>query len=93
MFKITCFAPVEPEQLEKALKGIHFKTVKNGFEWRMDGNTVSPYSNNAYKNSSTSWYDQRINLRRCFFICRSKNSQSSPLHYIPKTKILLHQIQ
>lgn len=47
MFKITCFAPIEPKQLEKALKGIHFKTVKYGFEWKMDGTTfrIEPFKN------------------------------------------------
>ncbi len=39
MFKITCFSPVDPSKLEKALRGIHFKVVKNGFEWNMDGTT------------------------------------------------------
>ncbi|RHW35954.1 hypothetical protein D1B31_17840 [Neobacillus notoginsengisoli] len=47
MFKITCFAPVEPKQLAKALKGIHFKVVKNGFEWKMDESTfrIEPFQN------------------------------------------------
>lgn len=47
MFKITCFAPIEPKQLEKALNGIHFRTVKNGFEWSMDGITfrIVPFQN------------------------------------------------
>jgi len=45
MFKITCFAPIEPEQLGKALKGIHFKPVKSGYEWSMDGTTfrIEPF--------------------------------------------------
>lgn len=47
MYKITCFAPVGPEQLERGLKGIHFKSVKNGFEWKMDGTTfrIEPFKN------------------------------------------------
>lgn len=47
MFKLTCFAPVETVQLEKALKGINFKRVKNGFEWYMDGTTfrIEPFQN------------------------------------------------
>lgn len=47
MYKLTCFAPVEPKQLEQALKGITFKTVKNGFEWKMDGTTfrIEPFQN------------------------------------------------
>ncbi|KZE68046.1 hypothetical protein AWM68_17245 [Fictibacillus phosphorivorans] len=47
MYKITCFAPIEPQQLEKALKGIHFKTVKSGFEWLMDGSVfrIEPFQN------------------------------------------------
>lgn len=47
MFKITCFAPIEPNQLEKALKGIHFKTINSGFEWKMDGSTfrIKPFEN------------------------------------------------
>lgn len=47
MFKITCFAPIEPKQLENAIKGIHFKTVKSGFEWKMDGTTfrIEPFQN------------------------------------------------
>jgi hypothetical protein len=47
MYKLTCFAPIEPKQLELALKGITFKTVKNGFEWKMDGATfrIEPFQN------------------------------------------------
>lgn len=45
MFKITCFAPIEPEQLGKALKGIHFMATKKGYEWSMDGTTfrIEPF--------------------------------------------------
>lgn len=47
MFKLTCFAPIEPEQLGKALKGIHFNQVRNGFEWAIDGSTfrIEPFEN------------------------------------------------
>lgn len=47
MFKMTCFAPVAVNQLEKILGGIHFKTTKNGFEWYMDGTTfrIEPFQN------------------------------------------------
>ncbi|MFT9496316.1 MULTISPECIES: hypothetical protein [Bacillota] len=47
MFKLTCFAPIEPEKLELSLRGIHFKIVKNGFEWHMDGTTfrIEPFQN------------------------------------------------
>ncbi|MEK3992668.1 hypothetical protein [Robertmurraya sp. FSL R5-0851] len=47
MFKITCFAPIEPVDLEKRLKGIYFKTVKKGFEWSMDGAKfrIEPFEN------------------------------------------------
>jgi hypothetical protein len=47
MFKITCFAPIEPKQLEKVLKGIHFQTIKSGFEWKMDASTfrIEPFQN------------------------------------------------
>lgn len=37
MYKITCFAPIEPEQLAKQLKAVHFKPVKKGFEWSLNG--------------------------------------------------------
>lgn len=37
MFKITCFAPIEPEKLGIALKGIRFTATKKGYEWSMDG--------------------------------------------------------
>jgi hypothetical protein len=49
MFKLTCFAPIEPEQLELKLKGIHFKKVKNGFEWTMDGAIfrIEPFQNQS----------------------------------------------
>lgn len=47
MFKLTCFVPVEPKQLENALRGIHFKSVKKGFEWRMDDAVfrIEPFEN------------------------------------------------
>lgn len=47
LFKITCFAPVEPIQLEQSLRGLHFKKVKNGFEWHVDGTTfrIEPFQN------------------------------------------------
>jgi hypothetical protein len=47
MFKITCFASIEPKQLEQGLKGIHFKTIKKGFEWSMDGTVfrIEPFEN------------------------------------------------
>ena len=47
MFKLTCFAPIEPKQLEQALRGICFKPVKKGFEWTMDGTTfrIEPFEN------------------------------------------------
>jgi hypothetical protein len=45
MFKITCFAPIEPGTLEKALKGVHFESTKDGFEWNMDGTSfrIEPF--------------------------------------------------
>lgn len=45
MFKITCFAPIEPEKLGKALKGIRFTATKKGYEWSMDGTTfrIEPF--------------------------------------------------
>lgn len=47
MFKMTCFAPIEPRQLAEKLKGILFKTVKNGFERNLDGTTfrIEPFQN------------------------------------------------
>ncbi|MFC0476911.1 hypothetical protein ACFFHF_17040 [Robertmurraya beringensis] len=47
MFKITCFAPIDPSDLEQRLKGIYFKTVRKGFEWSMDGSTfrIEPFEN------------------------------------------------
>lgn len=47
MFKITCFAPIEPSDLEQRLKGIYFKTVRKGLEWSMDGSTfrIEPFEN------------------------------------------------
>jgi hypothetical protein len=47
MFKLTCFAPIEPAKLEQLLKGIHFKPVKNGLEWYMDGTIfrIEPFQN------------------------------------------------
>jgi hypothetical protein len=47
MFKITCFAPIEPSKLEGALRGIHFQKVKNGFEWKLDSTTfrIEPFQN------------------------------------------------
>jgi hypothetical protein len=47
MFKLTCFAPIEPTKLEHLLKGIHFKPVKNGLEWYMDGTIfrIEPFQN------------------------------------------------
>lgn len=45
MYKITCFAPIEPEQLGNALKGIRFTATKRGYEWSMDGSTfrIEPF--------------------------------------------------
>ena len=48
MYKITCFVPISPEDLETALRGMHFKCVKGSFEWSIDGTTVfkiEPFKN------------------------------------------------
>lgn len=47
MFKITCFAPIEPKKLGEVLKGIHFRTVKGCFEWSLDGHIfrIEPFQN------------------------------------------------
>lgn len=46
VFKVTCFAPIEPSQLANVL-GIYFKTVKTGFEMNMDGTffRIEPFQN------------------------------------------------
>lgn len=47
MFKLTCFVPMEPNQLETLLKGIHFQPRNNGLEWRMDDAVfrIEPFKN------------------------------------------------
>lgn len=47
MFKLTCFAPIPPEQLGSALKGLRFVTKKDGFEWYLDGHIfrIEPFKN------------------------------------------------
>lgn len=47
MFKLTCFVPMEPKQLETVLKGIHFHPLKNGLEWHMDDAVfrIEPFTN------------------------------------------------
>ena len=49
MYKITCFAPIEPIKLEQLLKGFHFKSIKNGMEWSMDGSVfrIEPFQNQS----------------------------------------------
>ncbi|QHA38713.1 hypothetical protein D5E69_23045 (plasmid) [Rossellomorea marisflavi] len=37
MFKLTTFAAVHPRELESALRGLHFRPVKGGYEWSIDG--------------------------------------------------------
>jgi len=47
MFKLTCFAPIPPEQLGTALRGLRFATKKEGFEWYLDGHIfrIEPFKN------------------------------------------------
>lgn len=37
MFKVTCFAPVEPQQFKESLKALRFVEKKGGWEWYLDG--------------------------------------------------------
>lgn len=39
MFKLTMFSPIHPNKVGPALKGLHFKETKKGFEWNFDGHT------------------------------------------------------
>ncbi|PGT83240.1 hypothetical protein [Bacillus sp. AFS040349] len=47
MFKITCFAPISPEDLGKALKALKFQEKKGCYEWYLDGHVfrIEPFKN------------------------------------------------
>jgi hypothetical protein len=37
MYKITCFAEMDPKSLGEHLKALRFKTIKSGYEWQTNG--------------------------------------------------------
>lgn len=47
MYKMTCFAPIEPNQLEQVLKGIRFVKKGSLLEWRIDDHifSIEPFQN------------------------------------------------
>lgn len=49
MFKVTCFAPITPEELWKGVKGLHFTKKEEGFEWYLDGHVfrIEPFKNQS----------------------------------------------
>lgn len=49
MFKVTCFAPITPEELWEGIKGLHFTKKKDGFEWYLDGHVfrIEPFKNQS----------------------------------------------
>lgn len=49
MFKVTCFAPVEPQQFKESLKALRFVEKKGGWEWYLDGHVfrIEPFLNQA----------------------------------------------
>ncbi|MFC0273563.1 hypothetical protein ACFFIX_19415 [Metabacillus herbersteinensis] len=53
MFKLTCFASITPEDLEKALKGLRFVAKKDGYEWYVDGHVfrIEPFKNQSRDSS------------------------------------------
>lgn len=59
MFKLTTFASIHPQKLEKALRGLHFNLTPKGFEWKLDGHTflITPFGPNEKHQES---YGYRI---------------------------------
>lgn len=49
MYKLTCFIPMEPNEVEEALKGLRFTKMKNGFVWNMNGSIfrIEPFQNQS----------------------------------------------
>ncbi|MEK4671093.1 hypothetical protein [Niallia sp. FSL R7-0271] len=49
MYKLTCFIPMEPDEVEEALRGIRFTKKKDGFEWSMNGSVfrIEPFQNQS----------------------------------------------